>query len=270
MKIATFNVNSVRIRLPTLLRWLQETQPDVVLLQEIKCVDADFPTAALAAAGYVAVTHGQKSYNGVAILSRTPVTDVRRGLPGDPTDAQARYLEGTIAGIRVASIYLPNGNPVDSEKYPYKLRWIQRLQAHVVETLLPAEIPFVLGGDYNVIPDDRDVHDPDAWRGDALFRTETRAAFRALAYTGLTDAWRGCHPNDTGIYSYWDYTGGRWARNEGLRIDHFLLCPRAADRLRACWIENKPRGWDRPSDHAPVLCQLRDQPPIPAVSVGSA
>lgn len=256
MKIATFNVNSVKARLPRVLEWLKEAAPDVALLQEIKTVDEGFPAMEIEDLGYNIATHGQKTYNGVAILSKHPIEDVTRGLPGDESDEQARYIEATIGDLRVASIYLPNGNPVESEKYPYKLAWMERLTAHVRDTLLPVEQPFVLGGDYNVIPADLDVYNPKGWSDDALFRPETRSRFRALLHLGLTEAWRALHA-ETG-YSYWDYQAGRWARDEGLRIDHFLLSPQAADRLDACEIDKAPRGKEKASDHTPVWCEIAE------------
>ena len=256
MKIATFNVNSVKARLPRVLEWLEEAQPDVALLQELKCQDADFPALEISAAGYQAAVHGQKTYNGVAILSKQPIEDVRTGLPGDPADDHARYIEGTVGGIRVASIYLPNGNPVDGPKFPYKLAWMDRLTAHVRDTLLPTEQPIVLGGDYNLVPGDDDVYDPVKWADDALCRPESRARFRHLMNLGLTEAWRAMHPTAAHQYSYWDYVQGRWQKDEGLRIDHLLLSPQAADRLRACEIDKTPRGKEKPSDHTPVWCEI--------------
>jgi exodeoxyribonuclease-3 len=256
MKIATFNVNSIKARLPRVLEWLKEAQPDVALLQEIKTVDDAFPSLEIEDLGYNVATHGQKTYNGVAILSKHPMQDVTRGLPDDDGDEQARYLEATIADLRVASIYLPNGNPVDSDKYPYKLAWMDRLISHVRDELLPTEQPFVLGGDYNVIPADLDVYDPKAWVDDALFRPETQSKFRALLHLGLTEAWRALHREHG--YTFWDYQGGRWARDEGLRIDHLLLSPRAADRLEACEIDRTPRGKDKASDHTPIWCEITE------------
>lgn len=256
MKIATFNVNSIKVRLPRVLEWLEEAKPDVVLLQEIKCEDDKFPALELKAAGYESEVHGQKTYNGVAIMSRHPMTDVKRGLPGDKSDEQARYIEATVKGFRVASIYLPNGNPSDSDKFPYKLGWMERLHRHIRRDLLPTEMPLVLGGDYNCCPTDKDVYDPKGWADDALCRPETRAAFRALLNLGLTEAWRSLH-NEI-AYSFWDYQGGRWNRDEGLRIDHFLLSPQAADRLEACEIDRKPRGKEKASDHTPVWVELRE------------
>ena len=256
MKIATFNVNSIKARLPRVLEWLREAAPDVALLQEIKTVDEAFPAMEIEDLGYNIEVHGQKTYNGVAILSKRPIEDVTRGLPGDLGDQHARYIEATIGGLRIASIYLPNGNPVVSVKYSYKLAWMERLIDHVRDTLLPIEQPFVLGGDFNVIPADLDVYDPAAWAEDALFRPETLARFRALSYLGLTEAWRALH-GESG-YSFWDYQKGRWARDEGLRIDHFLLSPQAADRLQACEIDKRPRGKEKASDHTPVWCEIAE------------
>ncbi|WP_259779905.1 exodeoxyribonuclease III [Aestuariispira ectoiniformans] len=258
MRIATFNVNSVKARLPRLLEWLDESGPDVVLLQELKCVDDDFPRLEIEEKGYKVETHGQKTYNGVAILSKHDIEDVKRGLPGDDEDVQARYIEATIQGIRLASIYLPNGNPVDTEKYPYKLGWMDRLADHIRNDLLPLEMPVVLGGDYNICPDDRDVYDPDRWANDALCRPESREKFRTLLNLGLTEAWRALHPHTIGHYSYWDYVKGRWQKDEGLRIDHFLLSSQAADRLVSCEIDKSPRGKEKASDHTPVVVEIAD------------
>ena len=257
MKIATFNVNSVKARLPRVIEWLGEAAPDVALLQELKTQTEAFPYLEIEELGYNTAVLGQKSYNGVAILSKSPIEDVQEGLPGDPNDDQARYLEATVDDLRVATIYLPNGNPVDSDKFPYKLAWMERLASHVRETLLPSEQPFVLGGDFNVIPADGDVYDPAGWAGDALCRPDTRARFRALLHLGLTEAWRALH-NEVGEYSFWDYQRGRWPRDEGLRIDHFLLSPQAADRLLACEIDRAPRGKEKASDHTPVWCEIAD------------
>lgn len=257
MKISTFNVNSIKARLPRVLEWLEEAKPDVALLQETKTEDASFPTLEIHGLGYQTALHGQKTYNGVAILSRHPIEDVRRGLPGGDGDSHARYIEATVKGIRVASIYLPNGNPVDSDKFPYKLAWMERLRTHIRRTLLPMEMPLVLGGDYNCCPTDKDVYDPVAWADDALCRPETRAQFRALVNLGLTEAWRALHGNEI-AYSFWDYQGGAWQRDLGLRIDHFLLSPQAADRLAACEIDRKQRGKEKASDHTPVSVELRE------------
>lgn len=256
MKIATWNVNSIKARLPNVLDWLKAAEPDVVLLQEIKTVDDGFPRLEIEELGYDCAVHGQKSYNGVAILSRRGLEDVSTGLPGDDSDEQARYLEATVDGVRVATIYLPNGNPTDSVKYPYKLRWMARLKARAAD-LLAEERPVVLGGDYNVIPTDDDVHDPIAWQGDALIRPETRAAFREILWLGYTDAFRAKDPTPH-KYSFWDYQGGAWQKDHGIRIDHLLLSPRAADRLLDAGIDSKPRGREKASDHTPVWCTLSD------------
>lgn len=262
VKIATWNVNSVKARLPNVTAWLETAAPDVLLLQELKCETAAFPLAAFEALGYGAAVVGQKAYNGVALLARRPleIADVITALPGDAEDPQARYVEATVAGLRVASLYLPNGNPVETEKYPYKLRWMERLRSHAAG-LLASERPFVLGGDYNVIPEPEDVYAPDQWREDALFRPETRAAWRALVNLGLTEAFRALHPARPGMppdYTFWDYQAGAWPRDRGLRIDHFLLSPQAADRLAACSIDREPRGREKASDHTPVVLELLD------------
>lgn len=256
MKIASFNVNSVKARIAQLTAWLEEAQPDVVLLQEIKCTEDGFPAMELSGLGYEAAVFGQKSYNGVAILSRRPIADVLRGLPGDEADEQARYIEATIEGVRVASIYLPNGNPVESDKYPYKLRWMERLADHVRDSVLPREMPAVLGGDYNCCPTDDDVYDPGKWADDALCRLDTRRRFRALLHLGLTDAFAGLHRTAKHQYTYWDYVQARFQKDEGLRIDHLLLSPQAADRLEECEIDKKPRAQEKPSDHTPIWCRL--------------
>jgi len=257
MRIATWNVNSVNARLETVLRWFEEASPDVACLQEIKCVDEKFPAEAFERLGYNVAVHGQKSYNGVAMLSKTPLEDVRKGLPGEDEDEQARYLEAVISGptpVRVASIYLPNGNPVETEKFPYKLRWMARLNAHAQE-LLSYEEPLALVGDYNVIPEPRDAAHPNNWLGDALFQPQTREAFRALKNLGLTEAFLAIDGSPE-AYTFWDYQAGAWQRNNGIRIDHALLSPQAADLLRACVIHRDVRGWDKPSDHVPVVIEL--------------
>jgi exodeoxyribonuclease-3 len=254
MKIATWNVNSVKARLTHLLAWLEEAKPDVLCLQEIKCLDADFPALEIKSLGYHIEALGQRSYNGVAILSKEPARDVVRGLPGDDADQQARYLEATFGDLRIASIYLPNGNPVGTDKYSYKLAWMRRLEAQA-RRLLETERPCVLAGDYNICPTDDDVYDPVGWREDALCRPESRARFRVLLNMGLVDAFRVLHP-EPHRYSFWDYQAGRWNRDEGLRIDHLLLTPQAADRLTATDIDRAPRGRDRASDHTPVWCEI--------------
>lgn len=261
MRITTWNVNSIKQRLPHLLGFLDEAKPDVVCLQELKCQDESFPRAEVEAAGYAVETLGQKAYNGVALLVRAPLTlsEIRRGLPGDEEDVQARYIEALIGGedlapVRVASIYLPNGNPVDSPKYPYKLAFLERLRRHA-RALAEVEIPVVLAGDYNVIPEPEDAADPEAWRSDALFLAPSRAAFRALLAEGYTDAIRACDPRD-GLYTFWDYQAGCWPRNQGIRIDHLLLSPQAADRLISASVQKHLRGLDKPSDHVPVTVEL--------------
>jgi len=257
-KIATWNVNSVKARLSHVVDWLKEAAPDVALLQELKCIEENFPLMEFEDAGYSAVLAGQKAYNGVAILSRTPLEDITTRLPGDDTDDQARYVEAVtkLNGrmVRVASIYLPNGNPVDSEKFSYKLRWMGRLKNHARE-LLRLEEPVVLGGDYNVIPEDGDVWDPARWRDDALFRMEVRRKFREILNLGYTESYRALH-SEIGHYSFWDYQAGAWQKDNGLRIDHLLLSPQAADLLAACEIDRTPRSKTKPSDHTPVWCEL--------------
>ena len=259
MRIATWNVNSVRQRLTHLLDYLGAVQPDVVCLQETKCLDDAFPRLEVEAAGYNCYIHGQKGFNGVAILSKRPA-EIARGLPGDEADVQARYIEALIpddAGgvVRVASIYLPNGNPVESDKYPYKLGFMDRLNAHAA-MLIEGEEAIVLAGDYNVIPDARDVYDPLPWLGDALFLPQTRSRFGALLNLGFLDAVRST-TDASGLYSFWDYQAGAWQRDKGLRIDHLLLSAQAADRLVSVCVDKHVRGLDKPSDHVPVRIDLR-------------
>jgi len=263
MRIATWNVNSVNARLETVVRWFEEAKPDVACLQEIKCVDEKFPTEAFERLGYNVAVHGQKTYNGVALLSKTPLEDVRKGLPfpadapADETDEHARYIEAVVSGptpVRVASIYLPNGNPVATEKFGYKLSWMARLNAHARE-LLSWEEPFCLLGDYNVIPERRDAEFPDNWTGDALFQPQTRQAFRALKNLGLTEAFMQAD-GAPGAYTFWDYQAGAWERNNGIRIDHALLSPQAADKLTGVSIHRDVRAWPKPSDHVPVVVEL--------------
>ena len=258
MKIATWNVNSVNARLDTVLRWFEEAAPDVACLQEIKCVDEKFPAEAFERLGYNVAVHGQKTYNGVALLSKTPLEDIRKGLPGDDGDDHARYLEAVVSGplpVRVAAIYLPNGNPIGTEKFTYKLRWLDRLKAHA-QALLALEEPLVLAGDYNVIPEPDDADNPASWAGDALFQPESRAAFRSLRWLGLTDAYMAAD-GAPGGYTFWDYQAGAWNRNHGIRIDHLLLSPQAADRLGEVVIHREVRGGEKPSDHVPVVAELR-------------
>ena len=258
MKIASFNINGIKARAAALPEWLDEAQPDVVVLQEIKSVDEAFPREMLEERGYNVETHGQKSFNGVAILSKLPLEDVTRGLPGDDADDQARWIEATVVGddmaLRVCGLYLPNGNPAPGPKYDYKLAWMARLQARA-ETLLAEETPFLMAGDYNIIPQAEDAAKPDSWREDALFRPESRAAWRRLVNLGLTDAFR-ARTQGPGHYSFWDYQAGAWNRNNGIRIDHFLLSPTVADRLRECQIDRDVRGRDKPSDHVPIWVEL--------------
>ncbi len=255
MKIATWNVNSIKVRLPRVTDWLSTFQPDVVVLQEIKCVDENFPTMEIEDLGYNVAVHGQKTYNGVAFLSKAPIEDVTTGLPGDDSDEQARYIEAVTNGVRIGGIYLPNGNPVPGEKFDYKLAWMDRLIAHAKQ-LLEWEEPFVLGGDYNVCPQDEDTFDPEGFADDALCMPESRNRYRQLLNLGLTDAIRAFHNGP--YYSYWDYQRGAWEKDNGIRIDHLLLSPQAADRLVGSGIDREPRGKEKPSDHTPVWCELRD------------
>jgi len=255
MRIATYNVNGVNGRLPVLLRWLGETSPDIVCLQELKAPQEKFPEQAIRDAGYHALWHGQKSWNGVAILARSgePI-EVRRGLPGDPEDIHSRYIEAEVDGIVVGCLYLPNGNPAPGPKFDYKLRWFERLTAHAA-SLLASGRPVVLTGDYNVMPTDLDVYKPEKWVEDALFRPEVRAAFHALVGQGWTDAIRTLYPTEK-IYTFWDYFRNAYGRDAGLRIDHFLLSPAVSKRLKAGGVNRDVRGWEKSSDHAPVWIEL--------------
>jgi exodeoxyribonuclease-3 len=255
VKVATWNVNSVKARLPNLLAWLEAAQPDILCLQETKCLEADFPLLELRALGYHAVAVGQRSYNGVALISKEPARDIVAVLPGGGAEEQARYVEASFGDLRVASIYLPNGNPVETDKYPYKLGWMDRLAEHA-KALLASERPVVLAGDYNVCPTDDDVYDPIGWQNDALCRPESRSRFRKLLHMGYVDALRITHP-EPHLYTFWDYQAGRWFRDEGLRIDHLLLSPQAADRLVDCVIDKGPRGKEKASDHTPIWCELQ-------------
>ncbi len=258
MRIATWNVNSVNARLETVLAWVDQAQPDVLCLQEIKCVDEKFPAEPFESRGYNVAVHGQKSYNGVALLSKFPLSDIRRGLPGDDTDEQARYLEAVVEAdtpVRVAAIYLPNGNPLGTEKFGYKLQWFERLNAHARE-LLKLEERLALCGDYNVIPEPVDAKNPQAWTGDALFQPESRQAFRAMINLGLSDAHElGGEPD--GTYTFWDYQAGAWQRDHGIRIDFALLSPQAADAIEGIEPRRDARDMDKPSDHVPVVVTLR-------------
>lgn len=263
VRIATWNINGIKARIEILCGWLAEAQPDVVCLQEIKSVDEGFPREPIERLGYNVETHGQKGFNGVAILSRRPFEVVRRGLPGDENDVQARYIEALVplgAGIvRVANLYLPNGNPIGTEKYPYKLAWMERLTAHV-HGLLTLEEPLVVLGDFNVIPEPKDAKRPEAWVNDALFQPATRAHFRALGHLGLVDAVRAV-TDEGGRYTFWDYQAGAFQKNDGIRIDHALLSAEAADRLQAVEIVKAVRALEKPSDHVPVVVTLAANPP---------
>ena len=259
MRIATWNVNSIRQRTENVEAWLRESAPDVVCLQETKCQDDSFPRETFEALGYNVAVHGQKTFNGVAILSKLPFDEVTPRLPGDPDDDHARFIEAVVStpggALRVASIYLPNGNPPYTEKYAYKLNWMKRLFEYSRERL-KLEEPLVLAGDYNAIPAEMDVHDPKLWVGDALFLPETRARFRALKHLGLVDAIRAT-TDEAGLYTFWDYQAGAWQKNNGIRIDHLLLSPQAADRLVTAGIDKHVRAWEKPSDHVPVWVELK-------------
>jgi exodeoxyribonuclease-3 len=257
MKIATYNVNSVNARLPILLRWLNETAPDVVCLQELKAPQENFPEQALKDAGYNAIWHGQKSWNGVAILSRGhEIKEIRRVLPGDPEDSHSRYIEAMVNGVIIGCLYLPNGNPAPGPKFDYKLQWFERLKLHAAG-LLATGIPTVLTGDYNVMPTELDVYKPERWLTDALFRPETRMAFHSLIEQGWTDAIRKLYPEEI-IYTFWDYFRDAYGRNAGLRIDHFLLSPQLVGNLKSAAVDKQVRGWEKTSDHAPVWIELAD------------
>lgn len=255
MRIATYNVNGVNGRLPVLLRWLAERQPDVACLQELKAPDEKFPLAAIESAGYGAVWHGQKSWNGVAILARgcTP-QEIRRGLPGDPDDSHSRYIEAACFGLLIGCLYLPNGNPAPGPTFDYKLRWFDRFAAHA-QGLLDQGVPAVLAGDYNVMPTDLDVYKPERWLDDALFRPEVREAYRKLLAQGWIDALRALHSGER-IFTFWDYFRNAFRRDAGLRIDHLLLSPKVAPRLRAAGVDRETRGWEKTSDHAPTWIEL--------------
>jgi exodeoxyribonuclease-3 len=257
MKIATYNVNGVNGRLPVLLRWLEETQPDVVCLQELKAPQEKFPEQAITDAGYNAIWHGQKSWNGVAILAKGEIKELKRGLPGDPEDLHSRYFEAFVNGVVIGCLYLPNGNPAPGPKFDYKLQWFERFISHAAG-LLARGIPVVLTGDYNVMPTEQDVYKPERWLDDALFRPETREAFHRLIAQGWTDAIRKLYPTET-IYTFWDYFRNAYGRNAGLRIDHFLLSPEVEGRLLAAGVDKHVRGWEKSSDHAPVWVELKDE-----------
>ena len=262
MKVATWNINGVRARIDNLVHWLNDSAPDIACLQEIKSVDEAFPRAEIEALGYNVETHGQKGFNGVAILSKLPFDEVNRGLPGDDTDEQARFVEGVFStargALRVVSLYLPNGNPIDDErKYPYKLGWMARLESWAKERLTLEE-PLVLAGDYNVIPEPIDAKNPSAWVNDALFQPATRQALRRIEALGFTDALRAT-TEDGDVYTFWDYQGGAWQKNNGIRIDHLMLSPEAANLLQSASVEKHVRAWEKPSDHVPVVIQLETE-----------
>jgi exodeoxyribonuclease-3 len=255
MRIATWNVNSINARMQQVTNWLESAKPDVLLLQETKCESDNFPRMEFAALGYRTLAVGQKAYNGVAMLSLHEASAILERLDVDANDVQARYLEATVKGVRIASIYLPNGNPIDSDKFTYKLDWIKRLKTRA-QHLLTEEKPFVLAGDFNVIPFAEDVYDPQGWEKDALYHPKTRAAFRELLHLGLTDAYRAIHPHQKNAFTFWSYRTKAWEVDNGLRIDHFLLSPEAADRLENCFIDRTPRGKENASDHTPVVLAI--------------
>ena len=254
MRIASWNVNSIKARLDIVTAWLSANNCDVLLVQETKSQDVNFPISIFKDLGWHVAFHGQKSYNGVAIVSRFPIKDVKVGLAGDDEDEQARYMEATISGVRVVTIYLPNGNPAPGPKFDYKLAWLERLEVRARELLI-TEIPLVLGGDFNIIPSDVDCFDPAGWAGDALTHADSRRAFRQLAYIGFSDALRAMYPRDV-LYTYWDYQAGSWQRDNGVRIDHLMLSPEAQDKLVGVGIDKGPRGLEKPSDHTPIWCEL--------------
>ena len=258
MRIATWNINGVKARIEGLLAWLRETSPDAVCLQEINSVNAGFPVTEIEALGYSVAVHGQKGFNGVAILAKGKLEEVSRGLPGDLDDVQSRYIEGIVSGargiVRVGGLYLPNGNPLGGEKFDYKLRWMRRLIAHAQDRLALEE-PFVLLGDYNVIPEAQDAKRPEAWTEDALAQPQSRALYSELRQLGFTDAIRACHPGP-GVYTFWDYQAGAFQKDDGIRIDHLLLSPQAADRMVSAGIDRFTRAWEKPSDHVPVWVEL--------------
>jgi exodeoxyribonuclease-3 len=257
MKIATYNVNGINGRLPVLLRWLVESAPDVVCLQELKAPQEKFPQEEIQKAGYQSVWNGQKSWNGVAILARDlKPEEIRKELPGDPDDSHSRYIEARVNDILICCLYLPNGNPVPGIKFEYKLRWLDRLKNHASD-LIGSGIPVIMTGDFNVIPTEKDVYKPERWINDALFRPEVRAAFKTIVDKGWTDALRKIYPEET-VYTFWDYFRNSYERNAGMRIDHFLLSPKIAERLNAAGVDRNVRGWEKSSDHAPVWIELSD------------
>jgi exodeoxyribonuclease-3 len=256
VRLATFNLNGIRARLPRLLEWLEREKPDIACLQELKCADESLPIADIEAAGYGAVWHGQKGFNGVSILARGDTPRLRRtGLPGDPDDSHSRYIEAEVGDLIVGSLYLPNGNPVGTEKFDYKIRWMERLGDHASE-LLAVERPVVLAGDWNVVPEDRDVFSVRATQHDAVMQPEARSAWRRLVHLGWTDSLRALHPDEPKLYTFWDYTAGCWQRDAGFRLDHLLCSPEAADRLRGAGVDKWVRAQEKASDHAPTWIEL--------------
>lgn len=253
MKIASWNINSIKVRLPNILKWLEIDQPDILFMQELKGIEENFPVSDFNNAGYEIVINAQKTYNGVAIASKYPITFISDTILDG--DEQARYLEVEINGIRMINVYCPNGNPVDSEKYPYKLRWMDELIKHLISLKLQS-IPFLIGGDFNIIPTNNDCYDPASWEGDALFRPETLEKWRTLKNIGLYDAYRMKQPHEMNCFTFWDYQAGAWQQNKGIRIDHFLLSPTIADQLKYVTIQKQPRGWEKPSDHTPIIIEI--------------
>lgn len=252
IKIATWNVNSIKARLPVVCKWLEEVQPDIALFQELKTQAEGFPYLEIESLGYKVIVKGQKTYNGVAILSKEPVELIADTLY---EDEQARFIEIKTGDTHIINIYAPNGNPVGTEKYPYKITWMKHLQKRA-EVLIAQDVPFLIAGDFNIIPEARDCYDGQAWADDALFRLETRQVYRRLINLGLTDAYRALSPNTEHDYTFWDYQAGRWHKDEGIRIDLFLLSAHLIDRLEKCWVDKTPRGWEKPSDHTPVLIEI--------------
>lgn len=254
MKIASWNVNSVRARLPNITSWLEASNIDVVLLQEIKCQTQDFPAFEFQSLGYECHIMGQKSYNGVALLTKHKASNILTALPGDDCDEQARFVQATIKGVTIGGLYAPNGNPIDTDKFTYKLSWMDRLHKHIQKHLI-TETPLILGGDYNVIPTERDVYDATGWEDNALFHPKTLASYRRIINLGMTEAFRALHP-DSGEFTFWDYQAGAWPRDMGLRIDHFLLSPEAVDKMEACEIDRGPRDQKKASDHTPIILEM--------------
>lgn len=253
MKIASWNINSIKARHDNVFKWVDMASPDILFMQELKGIEDNFPKGEFESRGYHLAINGQKTYNGVAIASKFPIEIISNSILDG--DEQARYLEVDINGVRMLNCYMPNGNPVDTEKYPYKLKWTDALINRLKE-LMRADIPFLIGGDFNIIPTDDDCYNPSAWTGDALFRQESWDRFRTMKNMGLYDAYRMKHPTEKDCYTFWDYQAGGWPQNKGIRIDHFLLCPELADQLQSCEIDREPRGWEKASDHTPIIIKL--------------